>query len=90
MLSLILAFFNYVYYKFIIPDAVDYFLSEARKSMIEGKVKEEGIVKSLEVIKSYFGSFRMFMSTLILGLIISLIAGGILRKKNPSTIFSAN
>ncbi|MCE9538345.1 MAG: DUF4199 domain-containing protein [Bacteroidetes bacterium] len=88
-LSLILAAFSYIYYKFIIPDAVDYFVSEARKSMIEGKMTEENITKSLETVISYFGFFRMFMSTLILGVILSLIAGGLLRKKNPQP-FSGN
>ena len=89
-LSLILAIFNYVYYKFMVPDAVDYFVSEAKKSMVEGKIKEEDIAKSLEVVKSYFGSFRMFMSTLIMGVLLSLIAGGIFRKKNSLISFSAN
>ncbi len=88
-ISLILAVFNYVYYTFLIPDAVDYFVSEARSSMLEGKIKEENIVKSLEVVKSYFNSFRMFMSTLIMGVIVSLIGGAILRKKNPHA-FSEN
>lgn len=82
-LSLILAVFNYIYYQFIIPDAVDYFVSEAKKSMIEGNLKEEDIAKSIEIVKSYFGNFRMFMSTLIFGVILSLIAAAILRKKNP-------
>lgn len=82
-LSFILAVFNYIYYQFIIPDAVDYFVSEARKSMIEGNVKEEEILKSTEIVKSYFGYFRMFMSTLIFGVILSFIAAAILRKKNP-------
>ena len=88
-LSLILAVFNYIYYSFIIPDAVDYFVSEARKSMIAGKVKEENIIKSLETVESYFGFFRMFMSTLIMGVILSLIGSAILRKKNPHP-FSEN
>jgi hypothetical protein len=90
ILSIILAVFNYFYYKFIVPDAVDYFVSEAKKSMLAGKISEEGIEKSLEVVKSYFGSFRMLMSTLIMGVIISLIAGGIFRKKNSLLKFSAN
>lgn len=90
LLSLILAVFNYFYYTFLVPDAVDFFVSEAKKSMVEGKLKEESIAKSLEVVKSYFGSFRMLMSTLIMGIILSLIAGGIFRKKNPFTPFSAN
>jgi hypothetical protein len=88
-LSLILATFSSIYYKFIIPDAVDYFVSEARKSMIDGKVTEENIAKSIETVISYFGFFRMLMSTLIMGVILSLIAGALLRKKNPQP-FSAN
>jgi hypothetical protein len=83
VLSFIIAVFNGIYYKFIIPDAIDYFVSEAKKSMIAGKVKEEYITKNVELVVSYFGSFRVFMSTLIIGVILSLIAGGILRKKNP-------
>jgi len=85
-LAFILGLFNYIYYKLLIPDAVDYFVSEARKSMVEGKVKEEDITKSLEMVVSYFGSFRMFMSTLIIGVILSLITGAIFRKKNPHPI----
>ena len=89
-LSILLAIFNYIYYNLMVPDAIDFFASEARKSMIEAKVNEDGITKSLEVVKSYFGSFRMFMSTLIMGVIVSLVAGGLLRKKNPAIPFSAN
>jgi hypothetical protein len=83
VLCLILAIFNFIYYKYLIPDAVDYFVSEVKKNMVLAKAKEEDITKNLETVKSYFGSFRIFMSTLILGIILSLIAGAILRKKNP-------
>ena len=57
--------------------------------MIEGKVTEENIAKSIETVINYFGFFRMLMSTLIMGVILSLIAGALLRKKNPQP-FSAN
>jgi hypothetical protein len=83
VLSLMLAIFNYLYYKFICPDAVDYFVSEARKSMVVAKVPEENIAKNIKDVISYFGFFRMFMSTLLLGIILSLITGGLFRKKNP-------
>lgn len=89
ILSFIIAVFNYTYYTFIVPDAIDYFVSEAKKSMIGSKVKEEDIPKNIELVISYFGSFRVFMSTLIVGLLMSLAASAILRKKNPQA-FHAN
>lgn len=89
VLSLIIAIFNYTYYKFIVPDAIDYFVSEAKKSMETAKVKEEDIPKNIELVIGYFGSFRMFMSTLIIGLLMSLATSAILRKKNLQA-FQAN
>ena len=90
VLGAFLGIFNFIYYKFIAVDAVDFFLSEARKKMQEGNVKEEDIGKNLEVIKSYFGSFRMLMSTVIMGVIMSLLASSIFRKKKPVVPFSEN
>ncbi len=88
-LATILAIFNYIYYKYIATDAIDYFISDAKKSMALGGMKEEDIVKSLVNVKSYFGSFRVFMSTTILGILLSLLAGAIFQKRDPHT-FSAN
>lgn len=81
VLASILALFNYIYYKYIATDAIDYFLGDARKLMEADKLKEADILKYLETLQSYFGFFRMFMSTLLLGIIISLLFGAILRKK---------
>ena len=81
ILGLILAIFNYLYYKFMAIDAIDYFIGDARKLMEAEKLKEDEILKYLDTLKSYFGSFRMFMSTVIMGVIISLLFGAILRKK---------
>lgn len=89
ILASFLAIFNYVYYTYLVPDAIDYFLSEAKKSMIEDKLTDDNIAKQLEFLKGYFGSFRMLMSTIIMGVIISLITAAFFRKKNPQ-IFSAN
>jgi len=66
-------------------DAIDYFIGEARKLMEAEKLKEKEILAYLDTLKSYFGSFRMFMSTLIMGVIISLLFGAILRKKKSNT-----
>jgi uncharacterized protein DUF4199 len=90
VLGLILSIFNYIYYQFIATDAIDYFLNDARKLMEKDKLKEEDIKKTLETIKSYFGFFRMFMSTLIMGVLISLLAGAVLRRKSPVIPFSEN
>ncbi|MFY9309998.1 MAG: DUF4199 domain-containing protein [Bacteroidia bacterium] len=89
VLALIIAIFNYTYYKFIVPDAIDYFVSETKKSMMAAKVKEEDIPKNIEFVTSYFSSFRVFMQTLIIGLLMSLAASAILRKKNLQS-FQAN
>ncbi len=89
VLSFSIALFSYTYYKFIVPDAISFFVSEAKKSMIESKVKEGDIPKNIELVISYFGSFRVFMSTLIIGLLMSLAASAILRKKNLQA-FHAN
>ncbi|MBA3971039.1 MAG: DUF4199 domain-containing protein [Bacteroidetes bacterium] len=90
VLALILAIFNYIYYKFIATDSIDYFLNDARQLMEKDKLKEEDILKTIETIKTYFGSFRMFMSTLILGVLVSLLAGAVLRKKKLVIPFSEN
>ncbi len=84
-LGLMLAIFNYIYYKYMAVDAIDYFIGEARKLMEAEKLKEKEILAYLDTLKSYFGSFRMFMSTLIMGVIISLLLGAILRKKKSNT-----
>ena len=89
-LALLLAIFNYVYYKYIAVDAVDYFVNEAKNTMTKSGLKEVDINKTLEVVKTYFGAFRIFMSTIIMGLIFSVLASAILRKKKPAMPFSEN
>lgn len=83
LLSALIAIFNYIYYKFLVPDAIDFFVSEAKKSMVLAKVKEQDIPKNVEFVVSYFSSFRVLMSTFMIGLLMSLGASAIFRKKNP-------
>jgi hypothetical protein len=90
VLGIILAIFNFIYYKYIAVDAIDYFVSDARKLMEADKLKAEDITLNLDRIRSYFGSFRMFMSTLIMGTLVSLLAGAVLRKKRSILPFSEN
>jgi hypothetical protein len=90
VLALCLAVFNSIYYRFIAVDAIDYFVNDAKKLMEADKLKAEDITLNLDRIKSYFGSFRMFMSTVIMGVIISLLAGAVLRKKRAIIPFSEN
>lgn len=90
VIALILAIFNYLYYKFIAVDAIDFFVADVRKKMEADKLKEENIVSTVEVVRSYFGQFRIFMSTVIMGVIISLISGAFLRRKNSTPPFSEN
>jgi hypothetical protein len=90
VLGAILGIFNYFYYSMIAPDVIPLFKSEQKKLMIAQKLSENDILKNLEVVDNYFGSFRMAMSTVIIGLILSLIAAATFRRKNPGLPFSAN
>ena len=90
LLAILLAVFNYLYYKFIAPDAIDFYVSEAKKQVMEAKMKPEDLPKFEEAVRSYFSSFKMFMSVVIMGVVISLVAAGILQKKPPTVPFSEN
>jgi len=89
VLALCIAIFNYVYYNFISPDTIDYFLSEAKNAMIADKVKPEDFPKYLDAARANYGSFRLMPPVLFWGLVISLLSGAIFQKKDPNAI-SAN
>ena len=89
-MALILAIFNYLYYKFIAMDAVEFYVSEAKKQALENKVSAEDLPRFEERVRNYFSSFKMLMSTVMIGVIISLIEAGILRKKAKTIPFSEN
>jgi hypothetical protein len=86
VLAVILAAFNYIYYTFITPDTIDYFLSEAKKAAIAHNIKPEEMKKFLEGEKLNFGSFKLIPPVLFFGLIISLLAGALFQKKDPNAI----
>lgn len=90
LLGLALAVFNYVYYKYIAPDAIDFYVSEAKKQVLDAKARPEDLPKFEEAVRSYFSSFKMFMSIVMMGVIISLVAAGILQKRSPAIPFSEN
>ncbi len=91
LLALCLAIFNYIYYKFIAPDAIEYYLSEQKKLlMATTKVKPEDLPKFEDMVRSAFSSFKMLMQTVLIGVMFSLIAAGILQKKTPALPFSEN
>jgi hypothetical protein len=87
--ALLIASFNYVYYTFITPDTIDYFMSEAKNQMIADKIKESDFPKYLDSIRDNYSSFRLIPPVLFWGLIISLITGGLAKKKEPF-VFSEN
>ena len=90
VLSLILAGFNYVYYKFIIPDAISFFVSEEKNAWLaHNKTLEETNKYLAEYYIPSYGPFHILMTTLILGIILSLIISAVLRRKNPHP-FSEN
>jgi hypothetical protein len=89
-MALVLAIFNYIYYKFIAADAVEFYVSEAKKQVLANKTRPEDLAGFEERVRNYFSSFKMFMSTLMLGVIISLVEAGILKKKPKRIPFSEN
>lgn len=91
VLAAILAIFNYFYYKFIAPDAIEFYVSDQKKLLIATvKTKPEDLPKFEEMVRNAFSSFKMLMQTVLIGIIISLIAAGILQKKAPALPFSEN
>lgn len=86
ILALTLAIFNYVYYTYITPDTIDYFLSEVKKDAIAHHVKDADMQKFLEAERSNFSSYKLIPPVLFFGLVISLLAGAIFQKKDPNII----
>ena len=89
VLAVILAIFNYVYYTYITPDTIEYFLSEARKSDFAQKLPAADLPKFLDSEKSNFSSFKLIPPIIFFGLISSLLAASAFQKKNPAA-FSEN
>lgn len=86
MLAIILAVFNYMYYKFITPDTIDYFISEARNSDFAKNLSTAELSKFLAEERSNFSSFKLIPPIIFFGIISSLIAGAIFQRKNPNAI----
>jgi drug/metabolite transporter (DMT)-like permease len=87
-LTVIYAMFNTIYHKFICPDAVEYFVSEARKFGIANKIAESEIQLSIERQKNTLSSSQLFLPAIFIGLILSLLSAAIFQKKNPAEISS--
>jgi hypothetical protein len=88
--AVIISVFNHIYYKYITPDTIDYFLNEAKTAMLsDSKIKPEEYSKYLESVRENYGSLRLIPPVLFWGLIVSLLSGAALQKKNPHS-FSAN
>jgi hypothetical protein len=84
MVAIILAIFNYIYYTYITPDTIDYFLSEAKKAAIAHHAKPEEMKLFLDAARENLGSFRLIPPLLFYGLIISLLAGAVMQKRDPA------
>jgi hypothetical protein len=87
--AIILSIFNYIYYHFISPDTIDYFLNEAKNKLIENKVKPQDIPFYLNSERNNFSSLKLLPPILFFGLVSSLISGALMRKSDPNK-FSAN
>jgi Protein of unknown function (DUF4199) len=90
-LSFIVAAFALIYHKFIVPDAIDFFVSEERKAQLADNRSLEDINKYIvEYYIPQFGAFHTLMTSVIWGILLSLLGGAIFSKKKPAMPFSAN
>jgi hypothetical protein len=71
VLAVVLAIFNYIYYAFITPDTIEFFLSEAKNYMLKypEKFKAEDIPRYLEGEKGNFSSVKLIPPVLFFGLL---------------------
>jgi hypothetical protein len=86
IVAVIIATFNYIYYTYITPDTIDYFLSEAKKAAVAHDLKGDDLQKFLDGERNNFTSFKLVPPVLFFGLISSLLAGAIFSKKNPNLV----
>lgn len=89
-IALIVMIFNYVYFKIITPDTIDFFISEAKNSDFAKKLTETELNEFLIAERSTFSSWKLVPPILFFGLISSLLASAIFQKKNPIPPFSEN
>lgn len=82
--AILASLFNYIYYKYITPDTIDYFVADAKRyGETIGKVKAEDMSNYLAAERARFGSFKLVPSILFWGLVVSLVAGITCQKKDP-------
>ena len=89
--SAILSTFSFIYHKLIVPDAIDFFVSEERKAWLANNRTLEEVNKYLvEYYIPTFGAFHTLMTTLIWGILLCIFSSAILRKKSTAIPFSEN
>ena len=85
--SLIVAVFNYIYFKFIDHEILAYWLVESEKSLHELKSSEEDILKAYNYLTDFYSPFSQAMGGLTgilgVGAILSLILSTFLVKNPP-------
>lgn len=90
MIALFVMLFNYIYFKFITPDTIDFFISEAKNSDFAKKLSETELNEFLVAERSTFSSWKLIPPILFFGLISSLIASAVFQRKNPNAEVSEN
>ena len=84
IIGVTLAIFNYIYYNVITPDTIEFFVSEAKKYHEAHNVKGVELQQFMDAERSHFNSFRVIPPVLFYGLILSLLAGVVFQRKDPS------
>lgn len=82
VLASVITLFNTLYHAFIATDAIDYFVSQEKQAWIaHGRTDAETAEYITKFYIPSFGSFHTFMTTIIWGVLFSLLAGAVTRKK---------
>lgn len=86
--AVVVALFNFIYYRYISPDTLDFFVAEARKhGETVLKLKDADLTKFMDAERTRLDSFTVIILPILFwGLILSLLAGAILQKKKAVLI----
>ena len=85
IMGLITAVWTYIFFSFIAGDALEMMMEGALESMSDSEADAAGGILSTMMSPGVMAGMA-FGGTIVLGAIISLIAGAVMKKENPNSI----
>ena len=86
--SLIVALFNYIYFRFIDHEILAYWLTESEKSLREAKASEEDVKKAHDYLTDFYSPFSQatggLTGVLGVGAVLSFILSTFLMRNPPN------